>query len=68
VAGHVSLSIYDATGRRMRTLLEDELRPGVHIVVWDGRDGAGRTCAGGVYFAALRQAGDAKVARLLLLR
>jgi hypothetical protein len=68
VAGPVSLAIYDPTGRRVRTVIEDELRPGVHIVVWDGRDGAGRMCAGGIYFAALRHAGDVNVARLLLLR
>jgi len=68
VAGPVSLSIYDTTGRRVRTLLADALQPGVHTVVWDSRDDAGRTCAGGVYFAALRHASDVKVTRLLLLR
>ena len=66
-AGPVSLSIYDLAGRRVRELLAEEWQPGENPVEWDGRDSAGRRCGGGVYFAALRHAGDLQVARLLLL-
>jgi hypothetical protein len=65
-AGPVSLSIYDPAGRRVRALPAEELEPGAHSVRWDGRDDAGRTCGGGIYFAALRHADELRVARLLL--
>ena len=68
VAGPVSLSIVDAAGRRVRPLLAEPMRPGVHSVAWDGRDEAGRQCGAGLYFAALRRGSDLQVARLLLLR
>jgi len=67
-AGRVSLSIYDAAGRRVRPLVTEELRPGAHSIHWDGRDAAGRRCSGGVYFAELRRGDDVQVLRLLILR
>ena len=49
--GHVSLKMYDAQGALVRSLEDDMLPAGLHHVVWDGRDGAGRAVAPGVYFA-----------------
>ena len=64
----VSLSIYDAAGRRVRTLMTEALEPGAHSIEWDGRDATGRPCGGGTYFAALRRGDDLEVTRLLLVR
>jgi hypothetical protein len=56
--GRVGLEIVDVRGRRVRTLL-DEVRPaGDHAVRWQGRDGAGRPVASGVYQALLRVDGE----------
>ena len=52
-AGRVSLEIVDLTGRRVRLLASDTLAAGAHAVAWDGRDGAGRRMAPGVYLARL---------------
>jgi len=49
--GHVSLKMYDARGSLIRSLEDGELPAGLHHLVWDGRDGAGRAMAPGVYFA-----------------
>ncbi|MBD3335072.1 MAG: T9SS type A sorting domain-containing protein, partial [Candidatus Eisenbacteria bacterium] len=48
-SGHTSVAIYDVTGRLVRALLERELGPGGHDIVWDGRDGSGRRVAAGSY-------------------
>lgn len=53
----VELSVFDAQGRRVRTLLDGEARAGVNEIRWDGRDGHGRTVAAGRYFVRLRAAG-----------
>ena len=45
---HVSLSLYDVTGRHVRTLLDGEVGPGHHLV---SLDGAGLAC--GVYFCRM---------------
>jgi flagellar hook capping protein FlgD len=65
-AGAVELSIFDVTGRKMRSLVSDTKEPGSYRVQWDGRDGAGRNVAGGVYFARLR-AGAELVQRTIVV-
>ncbi len=52
-AGQVSLQVYDASGRLIRTLIEGVLEPGRRSVRWNGRDGNGRRVAAGVYLYAL---------------
>ena len=67
-AGAVSLVVHDVAGRRVRTLIEGRRVSGVHTVVWDGRDDAGRTVASGVYLVRLRQADAERSRRVVLIR
>jgi len=46
----VVLSVYDAAGRLVRTLLDGRLDAGNHVFTWDGRDSEGRKVSTGVYF------------------
>lgn len=67
-AGHARLAIYDAAGRRVRTLLDGDLPAGHHLVRWDGRDERGETLAAGVYLGRL-EAGDFRATeRVTLLK
>jgi len=47
------LDVYDVAGRRVRTVVDEELGEGDHTATWDGRDAAGRRVSGGTYFARL---------------
>ncbi len=47
------LCIYDLRGRKIRTLLDEELLSGKHSVVWDGKDDDGLISASGIYFIRL---------------
>ena len=67
-AGPVSLSIYDAGGRRVRELVSEALEPGEHVVRWDLRDAAGVGCRSGLYFARLEARGEVHLSRVLVLR
>lgn len=49
----VTLRVYDARGRTVRTLVQAAQPPGHHTILWDGADGQGRPVAGGVYVCAL---------------
>ena len=62
------LAVLDVAGRRIRTLLDEELRPGATEVLWDGRSTSGDAARGGVYFAKLTTADGLRVARVVLLR
>ena len=53
VGGRVELSIFDLSGRRVRSLAHGASPAGVHRVQWDGRDEVGNRLEAGVYFARL---------------
>jgi hypothetical protein len=64
----VKLAVYDVSGRRVRTLVDDRVREaGRHEIVWNGRDQAGRSVAPGVYFARLELNGRPACARKMVL-
>lgn len=63
----VSLEVVDASGRRVRLLLEDRLVPGVHQLTWDGRADGEKAAPSGVYFAILRSADGESVIKLTRL-
>ncbi|HTW91607.1 MAG TPA: right-handed parallel beta-helix repeat-containing protein [bacterium] len=52
-AGQVALSITDATGRRVRTLVHGERGAGRYNLTWNRTDDRGRRVAAGVYFCTL---------------
>ena len=64
----IRLEVYDAAGQMVRSLLKGEFEAGVHIVVWDGYDQAGREVATGTYFARLRAGRKIQVRKMTLLR
>jgi photosystem II stability/assembly factor-like uncharacterized protein len=49
-AGRVELAVFDAGGRRVRTLFAGPLGAGRHPFAWDGADAAGVMTPAGVYF------------------
>ena len=62
VAGDVTLALFDALGRHVRTLAAGSLPAGRYVRVWDARDEAGRAVPSGVYLARLSSsAGSATV-------
>lgn len=66
-AGVVRLTIYDAAGRLVRTLLNRPLGSGVHNAAWDGRSRDG-LAAPGVYFLRLESGGESASRRIVRVR
>jgi hypothetical protein len=56
------LTIHDAAGRRVRTLVDAAQPAGAYSLSWDGTDGTGTPVAAGVYFCRL-SAGERAVTR-----
>lgn len=67
-AGNVRLAVHDVTGRERVRLADRWLEAGPHEVRWDGRDGAGRALAPGLYFAHLETAGGRLARKLIVAR
>jgi hypothetical protein len=49
----VSLKIYDASGRIVKTLANSQLTRGIYNLTWDGKDENSRSVAEGIYFYTL---------------
>ncbi len=67
--GPVTLRVYDVGGRRVRTLVDADLRgPVRRTVAWDGTDDRGHEVDSGVYFFRLDAGGETRSRKGLLLR
>ncbi len=67
-SNRVSLKIYDALGRVVRTLVEKRLPAGNHSITWDGSNNNGEPSASGVYFYKLSVADKVVRGKLALLK
>ncbi|HYW68530.1 MAG TPA: FlgD immunoglobulin-like domain containing protein, partial [bacterium] len=62
----VNLSIFDLSGRRVRTLVDAYRSGGEHVAVWRGLDEEGREVSSGVYFYRLA-VGDTSIERKMVM-
>jgi len=68
--GNVDLALFDAAGRRVRSLVRGWREAGPGASFWDAKRDDGSQAANGVYFVRLRAPGEARVLtrRLVLAR
>ncbi len=64
----VRAAVHDARGARVCDLHDGSAPRGRRILVWDGRDDAGRSAASGVYLVRVTVDGRALTGRVVLLR
>lgn len=64
----VRISIYDAVGRLVRVLVDDELPVGEHEATWNGLDEKALRVSSGVYFYRLETQGESETKKMVLLR
>ena len=72
-AAPVTLSIYDATGQRIRTLLLGVQAAGFYqsrsrAAYWDGRNDLGEQVSSGVYFYQLSTPSEHQIKRMVILK
>ena len=63
---YVSIDIYDLTGRKIKSLLNHNLRAGYRSVAWDATNDLGKTVSAGMYIYTI-QAGDFRQTRKMVL-
>ena len=66
--GPATLTVYDAAGRPVRTIVARLLPAGEHMAIWDGRDASSHRVTTGVYFCGLRTTLLQGQRKLLLMR
>jgi hypothetical protein len=68
--GHVSLTVYNAAGQLVRTLVNDVQTPRTEgfTIKWDGTNNAGQAVSSGVYFYKLASKGFVQTKKMVLLK
>ena len=64
----VSLHVYNAAGRRVRTLVDERRYPGRFTVRWDGTGDDGVPVASGIYFCQMIAEGVRETVSMVLVR
>jgi hypothetical protein len=66
----VKLTVYNALGRLVKTLVNERQQPGEHVAYWDGLNESGQTVSSGVYFYTLNVSGldFARSRKMVLLK
>ncbi|MGB3341797.1 MAG: FlgD immunoglobulin-like domain containing protein, partial [bacterium] len=64
----ISLRIYDAAGRLVRTMASGKCEPGYYTRVWDVRDDLGRRVPAGVYFVRFEADDYQRTEKAVLLK
>jgi hypothetical protein len=67
-SGQAEVAIFDAGGRRVRTLVRQVMAAGPHEIVWDGKDDLGRSLSAGIYWSQLRFPDYRSSRKILLLQ
>ncbi|MBE0433655.1 choice-of-anchor D domain-containing protein [candidate division WOR-3 bacterium] len=66
--GVVTIAIYNVSGQRIKTLVEEKRDAGHYAVHWDGRSQDGKSVSNGVYFCRLEAGEYTAVKKILLMR
>jgi flagellar hook assembly protein FlgD len=66
-ASEVRVEVFDALGRRVRTLANQVFPPGVHSLEWDGSDARGVRMGPGVYVVRMMSDGFRQEQRVVWL-
>ncbi len=67
-AQRVTISVFDAEGRRVATITDQTFDPGIHSVKWAGRDDTGRTVPSGTYLVQMETDDGAEARKISLVR
>jgi hypothetical protein len=64
----VLIEIYNVKGKRIDTLIDDELPAGIHNVVWEGTDARGSSMPSGVYFYRMKTTDHLEIRKMIMIK
>jgi flagellar hook assembly protein FlgD len=67
-AERVDAEVFDVRGQRVRTLAEQTMTPGEHVLTWDERDGSGVSVPAGVFLVRVAAGGESAAREFVVLR
>ncbi len=68
LATDIHIVVYDLLGREVVRLLNQQLEPGFHELIWNGRDHTGRALPSGIYIVLMATPEYSKSIKMVLLK
>ncbi|MBU1099710.1 MAG: T9SS type A sorting domain-containing protein [Bacteroidetes bacterium] len=65
---NVKLHVYDALGRQIATLVNEELSAGTYNTTWNGKDMAGHKVSSGIYFYSIETKDFVQTKKMIMLK
>jgi len=65
---HVTLSIFNLLGQKVRTIIDKQMTTGYHTIKWDGRNDFGNSVASGVYLYVIQAGKFCEVKKMVLMQ
>jgi D-arabinose 5-phosphate isomerase GutQ len=65
---HVTLTVYDIMGQKIRTMVNEDQSAGFRSVVWNGKDNYNNPVSSGVYFYRLHAGNYIQTRKMILMR
>ena len=65
---NVELTIYNAKGQKVKTLLNESLKVGDHSVTWNGEGDNGKSVSSGIYFYKMSAGSYSAMKKMLLMK
>jgi hypothetical protein len=65
-SSYTTVTIYNILGQQVNTLVSEQMQPGEHTLVWNGRDSRGKPVSSGIYFYTI-QAGERFESRKMVM-
>ncbi len=62
------LNIYNSNGQLVRELVNRRLEPGVHSIVWDGKDNSGSFVSSGLYYYTVKAGNYTDTRKMMLFK
>ncbi|MDD2331543.1 MAG: T9SS type A sorting domain-containing protein, partial [Candidatus Cloacimonetes bacterium] len=64
----VRIEVYNILGQRVRTLVNETKKAGVHSVTWNGTDDSGRNVSSGIYFYRMNSGKYTSTKKMIMLK
>ncbi len=65
---HISLTLFNMRGQKIRTLVDETSQPGEYRITWDGLNDQGQEVASGIYLYKFEAFGVTLAKKMVLLR
>ena len=67
-SAHVKIDIFNIVGQKVRTLVDKEMKPGVYVADWDGKDENGKPVSSGIYFYRMEAGEFSDMKKMVLVK